>query len=82
MTRFEHLFGKVYRAVLKERYPDKASVISDNPLPSPGDVPEDIVNEALRRYFSGKKPVIHTPFLARPADSASKQEVKQTIAYA
>jgi hypothetical protein len=81
MTRIEHPFAKVCRAVLKERYPDKASVISDDFLPNPDDMPEDAVNEVLRRYFSGKKPVIHTPFLVRPASPTPEQQVKRTITY-
>jgi hypothetical protein len=81
MTKFEHPFAKVYRAVLKEKYPDKASAISDDSPIDPGNMPEDVVVEALKRYFPNNEPVLYTPFLVRSDNPAQKQEIKRTITY-
>jgi hypothetical protein len=81
MTKIEHPFAKVYRAVLKEKYPDKASAISDDSPIDPASMPEDVVVEALKRYFSGKKPIVGPRIRVIPTDNTPKQEVKRTITY-
>jgi hypothetical protein len=81
MTRFQHPFANVYRAVLKEKYPDKAAVISDDSPLNPLDISEDIADEALKRYFSGKKLVIGPRVRAKYTDTNQKQNIKRTITY-
>jgi hypothetical protein len=82
MTKIGHPFAKVCRAVFKEKYPDKeAAIPDDSPLAANG-IPEDVIDEALKRYYAGQELVIHTPFLVKSADIAQKQEVKRTITYA
>jgi hypothetical protein len=79
MTKIEHPFAKVYRAVLKEKYPDKA--IPDNSPLIVENIPKDVISEASKRYYANKELVIHTPFLVEPANAAQRQEVKRTITY-
>jgi hypothetical protein len=79
MTGFEHPFTKVYRAVLKEKYPDKA--LSDDSPIDPRDMPQDVVDAALKRYDAGKKLIIHTPFLVKPSDTTKKQKIKNVFTY-
>jgi hypothetical protein len=56
MTGFEHPFTKVYRAVLKEKYPDNA--LSDDSPIDPRDMPQDVVDAALKLYFFDKDLII------------------------
>ena len=79
MTKIEHPFTKVYRTVLKEKYPDKA-VPDDSPL-SVSDIPEDVISEALNRYYAGKKLVAGPRVWASPSNTIQKQEIKRTITY-
>jgi hypothetical protein len=80
MTGFEHPFTKVYRAVLKEKYPDKA--LSDDSPIDPRDMPQDVVDVALKRYFSDKELIIGPRIHVEPADTTPKQKIKYTIRYA
>jgi hypothetical protein len=80
MIGFEHPFTKVYRAVLKEKYPDKA--LSDDSPIDPRDMPQEVVDVALKRYFSDKELVLHTPFVMKSADAAPKQKIAYTMKYA
>jgi hypothetical protein len=80
MTGFEHPFTKVYRAVLKEKYPDKA--LSDDSPIDPRDMPQDVVDVALKLYFSDKALIIGPRMHVEPADTTPKQKIKYTIRYA
>jgi hypothetical protein len=61
----------------KEKRYQRGRLPHGSPLAANG-IPEDVVEEALERYFSGEKLVIHTPFLARPAP---EQRIKRTVAH-
>jgi hypothetical protein len=81
MTKIQHPFTKVCRAVLKEKYPDKeAAIPAGSPLEA-NSLPEDVIEEALKRYYAGKKLVIGPRAQVRPAGTALKQEMKRTITY-
>ncbi|MDR1095475.1 MAG: hypothetical protein LBL31_03725 [Spirochaetaceae bacterium] len=80
MTRFEHPFTKVYRAVLKEKHPDKA-LSDDSPIDS-HDMPQDVVDAALKLYFSDKELIIGPRIHVEPADTTPKQKIKYAIRYA
>jgi hypothetical protein len=81
MSRFEHPFARVYRAVLKEKYPDKEAAIPDGfPLAANG-IPEDVIDEALKRYYAGKKLIVGPRIRVIPTDNTPKQEIKRTITY-
>jgi hypothetical protein len=81
MTKIEHPFAKVCRAVFKEKYPDKEAAIPDgSPLAASG-IPEDVIDEALKRYYAGKKLIVGPRIRVIPADTAPKQEIKRTIIY-
>jgi hypothetical protein len=81
MTKIEHPFAKVCRAVLKEKYPDKEAAIPDgSPLAANG-IPEDVIDEALKRYYAGKKLIVGPRIRVIPTDNTPKQEVKRTITY-
>jgi thiamine pyrophosphate-dependent acetolactate synthase large subunit-like protein len=67
--------------VLKEKYPDKAAAISNNPLPAVNDMPEDVIDEALKRYYANKKLVVGPRIQIRPTGSSPKQEIKRTVTY-
>jgi hypothetical protein len=82
MTKFEHPFAKVYRAILKEKYPDKEAAIPDDSLLVTNDMPEDVVDEALKRYYAGKKLIVGPRVQLSPSDTTQKREVKYTITYA
>lgn len=77
---FEHHFADTCRVVFRETYPNKAAAVGGH-LPSPVDMPTNVIKEALRRYNAGIKPVMHTPFFVDGADTARKQKVKRTITY-
>jgi hypothetical protein len=81
MTRIEHPFADVCRAVLKEKYPDREPAILDGSPLAAGNIPEDVITEALRRYYAGKKLVIGPRIQVRPASNAPKQEVKRTVCW-
>jgi hypothetical protein len=81
MTKIEHPFAKVCRAVLKEKYPDKEAAIPDGSPLAAGDIPEDVIDEALKRYYAGKKLIISPRIQVHPADTTPKQEIKRTITY-
>jgi hypothetical protein len=76
MTRIEHPFAKVCRAVLKEKYPDKA-IPDDSPL-TVNDIPEDVLSEASKRYYAGKELIIGPCVRVK---LANKQKVKYTTTY-
>jgi hypothetical protein len=81
MTKIEHPFAKVCRAILKEKYPDKEAAIPDgSPLAASG-IPEDVIDEALKRYYAGKKLIVGPRIRVIPTDNTPKQEVKRTITY-
>jgi hypothetical protein len=75
MTKFEHPFAKICRAVLKEKFPDRAAAIPDGFPLAVADILEDVIDEALKRYNAGKKTVIYTPFIVRHANTAQKQKI-------
>jgi hypothetical protein len=77
MTRIEHPFAKVCRAVLKEKYPDKA-VPDDSPL-TVNDIPEDVISEASKRYYAGKELIIGPRVWVSPANTAPKQKKAYTF---
>jgi hypothetical protein len=81
MTRIEHPFVKVCRAVLKEKYPDKEAAIPEGSSLAAAGIPEDIMDEALKRYYTGKKLIIGPRIQVRPTEAALKQEIKRTITY-
>jgi hypothetical protein len=81
MVKFEHPFAKVCRAVLKEKRPDKEAAIPDGSPLAAADIPEDVIDEALKRYYAGKKLIISPRIQALPTQNASKQEIKRTITY-
>ncbi|GHV75629.1 hypothetical protein AGMMS49942_04500 [Spirochaetia bacterium] len=81
MTKIEHPFAKICRAVLKEKYPDKEAAIPDGSPLSAGGIPEDVITEALKRYYAGKKLVMGPRIHVLPADVTQKQKMKQTITY-
>jgi hypothetical protein len=58
MSRIEHPFAKVCRAVLKEKYPAKEAAIPDIVPLTASDMPEDALAEAFARYYADKKPLI------------------------
>jgi hypothetical protein len=78
MTKIEHPFAKVCRAVLKEKYPDK-EVPDDSPL-TIGDIPKDVISEAFKRYYAGKELIIGPRIQVRPA-APPKQKKKYTFRY-
>jgi hypothetical protein len=80
MTKIEHPFNKVYRAVLKEKYPDNA--LSDDSPIDPRDMPQDVVDAALKLYFSDKELIIGPRMHVEPADTTPKQKINYTIKYA
>jgi hypothetical protein len=82
MAKFEHPFAKVCRAVLKEKYPDKEAAIPDGSPLVAADIPEDVIDEALKRYYAGKKLIISPRIRVRPATDTPKQAIKRTITYA
>jgi hypothetical protein len=77
MTRIEHPFAKVCRAVLKEKYPDKA-IPDDSPL-TVENIPKGVLSEASKRYYADKELIIVGPRIR--AKLANKQKVKYTITY-
>jgi hypothetical protein len=79
MTKFEHPFAKVYRVVLKEKYPDKEAAIPEGASLAADGVLKDVAAEALQRYYADKKLVVGPRLHARPADTAPKQKPKRTI---
>jgi hypothetical protein len=81
MTKFEHPFAKVCRAVLKEKYPDKEAAIPDGSSLAAANIPEDVIDEALKRYYAGKKLIISPRIQVRPTNDTPKQEIKRTITY-
>jgi hypothetical protein len=82
MAKFEHPFAKVCRAVLKEKYPDKEAAIPDGSSLAAADIPEDVIDEALKRYYAGKKLIIASPRIqVRPANNTLEQKIKRTITY-
>jgi hypothetical protein len=80
MAGFEHPFTNAYRAVLKEKHPDKA--LSDDSPIDPRGMPEGVTAEAMRRCSADKELVIHTPFQVKPVNTAPKPKIKRTVAYA
>jgi hypothetical protein len=82
MTKIEHPFAKTCRAVLKEKYPDKEAAIPDDSPLAVSDIPEDVISEALKRYYAGKKLIIGPRIQVRPTDTTKKPEIKYTITYA
>jgi hypothetical protein len=81
MTKIQHPFARVCQAVLKEKYPDKESVVPDGSLLAVGDIPEDVIAEALKRYYAGKKLIIGPRIQVRPANTAQKHKIKRTFTY-
>ncbi|MDR2144381.1 MAG: hypothetical protein LBP29_08435 [Treponema sp.] len=81
MTKIEHPFANVCRAVFREKYPDKEAAIPDGSSLAAGDIPEDVLDEALKRYYAGKKLVIGPRIQAHPTDTTRKQEIMRTITY-
>jgi hypothetical protein len=81
MTKIQHPFAKVCRAVLKEKYPDKEAAIPDGSSLDANSIPEDVIEEALKRYYADKKLVIGPRIWVRPTDTVPKQEIKRTITY-
>jgi hypothetical protein len=79
MTGTEHPFAKVCRAVLKEKYPDKAAP-DDSPLTVSG-IPEDVLSEASKRYYAGKVLIIGPRVWVSPASTAPKQKKAYTFRY-
>jgi hypothetical protein len=77
MTKIEHPFAKVCRAVLKEKYPDRA--IPDNSPLTVENIPEDVITEASKRYYANKKLIIIGPRIR--AKLANKQKIKYTTTY-
>jgi hypothetical protein len=81
VTKIEHPFANVCRAVLKEKYPDKEAAIPNGSSLAANDIPEDVMDEALKRYYAGKKLVIGPRIQVRHADTTQKQKMKRTITY-
>jgi hypothetical protein len=81
MTTIEHPFAKIYRAVLKEMYPDKESAIPEDSSLAANGVPEDVAAEALKRYFAGKELIVGPRFRVRPTNAVIKQDAGRTITY-
>jgi hypothetical protein len=81
MTKIQHPFAKVCRTVLKEKYPDKEASIPDGSPLDANSIPEDVIEEALKRYYAGKKLVIGPRAQVRPTGTAPKQKIKRTITY-
>jgi hypothetical protein len=82
MTRIEHPFAKLCRAILKEKYPDKEAAIPAGSSLAAAGIPEDIMDEALKRYYAGKELIIGPRIQVRPTEAAPRQEIKRTITYA
>jgi hypothetical protein len=82
MTKFEHPFAKTYRAVLKEKYPDKAASLPDDFVPAANEIQSDVLDEALKRFYADKELIIGPRVYFSPPDTAPKKEVKYTITYA
>jgi hypothetical protein len=79
---FVHPFAETYRAVLKEKYPDKAASLPDDFVPAAGEIQVDVVDEALKRYSAGKELIIGPRVYFRPPDTVPKEKVKYTFKYA
>jgi hypothetical protein len=58
MGHGEHPFVKTCGVMFKEKYPDKESAIPEGSPLVDGGIPEDVMTEALRRYYAGKTLVI------------------------
>jgi hypothetical protein len=80
MTKIEHPFARVCRTVLKEKYPDKEAAIADGSPLAANDIPQDVISEALKCYYAGKKLIAGPRIQARP-NIAPKPEIKRTITY-
>jgi hypothetical protein len=81
MTKFEHPFAKVCRAVLKEKYPDKEAAIPDGSPLAAANIPEDVIAEAIMRYCANEEQIITTPWMINPTGTAQRQKVKHTTTY-
>jgi hypothetical protein len=81
MSNIEHPFAKVYRAVLKEKYLDKEAAIPDSSSLAVNDMPEDVMDESLKRHYAGKRIILSPRIYTEPVDAAQKQKMKRTITY-
>jgi hypothetical protein len=79
--KMEHPFANLCRDVLKEKYPYETAAIPNNPLPVVNDMPEDVIDEALKRYYANKKLAAGPRIQIRPTGSSPKQETKRTVTY-
>ena len=77
MVKIEHPFGQVYRKVLQEKYPDRKSATNSDITAA--DMPQEVVAEALKRYYTGKKLIIGPRI--QVIGTTPKQEMKRTITY-
>jgi hypothetical protein len=81
MTRIEHPFAKVYRAVLKEKYPVLESAIPEGSSLVANGILEDVVDEALKRYYAGETFTVWPGIRIQPASTIPEKELKGTIVY-
>jgi hypothetical protein len=81
VTRIEHPFAKVYRAVLKEKYPDKDPAIPESSPLAVSGIPEDVMKESLKRYFADKKLIIGPRVQLHRANAGQKPKPEYTITY-
>ena len=71
----DHPFAEICRAVLRERHPELAQT------PDNGLFPQDVLREALKRYFADKKLVVGPRIQVLPADGHPRPKVKRTVTY-
>ena len=76
MEYIHQQFAEICWAVLKERHPDMVETCDDDSFPS------DVLEEALNRYFAGKKLVIGPRVQLLPADGRPRPKVKRAVTYA
>jgi hypothetical protein len=81
VTKFDHPFAKVCRNVLKERYPEKEAAIPADSLLSDNEIPQDVVDEALKRYFVSKRPIIGPRIRIHSTAFDQKPKMARTITY-
>jgi hypothetical protein len=81
MKSIEHPFTKAYRAVLKEKYLDKEAAIPDNASLTTDTIREDVISEALKRYYTDKKLIIGPRIWVSPTNTVQKQKIQRTITY-
>ena len=81
MMNTEYPFAEICRTVLTEKYSGQEQACIDDSLPAVKDMPEDVIDEALKRYYAGKRLVISPRMQLHAAGVLAKKRMKRTITY-